>query len=357
MGLNGLTASDAAARLEAGNITSEALVRDCLARIAAREPEVHAWDYLDPDYAIEQAKALDASPRQGALHGVPVAIKDIFDTEDMPTAHGFPPYEGNRSGRDSNCVRALRAAGMVIMGKTVTTQFACPSPRKTRNPHDLTRTPGVSSSGSAASVADFMIPLANGSQTGGSVIGPAANCGVYGYKASLDGLDRGGFRHCKPSIDTIGLFARSIDDLILLRAVQTGGDVPEAVDRAQPVRIGVVRTDGWDSAEPYMQAAVERTAELLGRSGALVTDVALPQVFTDIAPDFAVVNGWEGSIMLEGEIRDHLDAFNSSSRLVASSGWAVSDTPGMTQLTRMPRLAHSSARVLVSEMMPAFDAA
>lgn len=314
MGLNGLAASDAAARLEAGTITSEALVRDCLARIDAREPEVQAWDYLDPDYAIEQAKALDATPRRSALHGVPVAIKDIFDTEDMPTAHGFAPYEGDHSGRDSNCVAALRAAGMVIMGKTVTTQFACPSPRKTRNPHDPTRTPGVSSSGSAAAVADFMIPLANGSQTGGSVIGPAANCGVYGYKASLDGLDRGGFRHCKPSIDTLGLFARSIDDLILLRAVQTGGDRAEAVDRAQPVRIGVVRTDGWDSAEPYMRAAVERAADLLSQSGARVTDVELPQRFTDIVPDFAIVNGWEGSMMLEPEIRDHLESFNAHNR-------------------------------------------
>ncbi len=314
MGLNGLTASDAAARLDAGDITSEALVRDCLARIDAREPEVHAWDYLDPDYAIEQAKALDAAPRRSALHGVPVAIKDIFDTADMPTAHGFAPYEGDRSGRDSNCVAALRAAGMVIMGKTVTTQFACPSLRKTRNPHDPTRTPGVSSSGSAAAVADFMSPLANGSQTGGSVIGPAANCGVYGYKASLDGLDRGGFRHCKPSIDTLGLFARSIDDLILLRAVQTGGDRPEAVDRAQLVRIGIVRTDGWDGAEPYMQAAVERAADVLGRAGARVTDVALSQRFTDIVPDFAIVNGWETSIMLKSEIRDHLDAFNAHNR-------------------------------------------
>ena len=317
MGLNGLTASEATARLEAGNITSEALVRDCLARIKARESEVLAWDYLDPSHAIEQAKALDATPRRSVLHGVPVGIKDIFDTEDMPTAHGFAPYEGERPVRDSNCVAALRAAGMVIMGKTVTTEFACPSPRRTTNPHDPTRTPGVSSSGSAASVADYMVPLANGSQTGGSVIGPAANCGVYGYKASLDGLDRGGFRHCKPSIDTLGLFARSVDDLMLLRAVQTGFDARQAadrIDRAQAVRIGVVRGDGWDAAEPYMRRALERAANLLGRAGAKVTDVALPQRFTDIEPDFAIVNGWEGSIALRSEIRDHLDAFNAHNR-------------------------------------------
>jgi Asp-tRNA(Asn)/Glu-tRNA(Gln) amidotransferase A subunit family amidase len=311
MGLNCLTASDAAARLKAGDITSEALVRDCLARIVAREPDVHAWDYLDPDHAIEQAKALDATPRRSALHGVPVAIKDIFDTEDMPTAHGFPPYEGDRPARDSSCVAALRAAGLVIMGKTVTTQFACPVPRQTLNPHDPARTPGVSSSGSAAAVADFMVPLANGSQTGGSVIGPAANCGVYGYKASLDGIDRGGFRHCKPSIDTIGLFARTVDDLILLRAVQTGVETPEAVERTQPVRIGIVRTDDWDSIQPCMRAAVDRAADLLGRAGAMVRDVTLPKRFTDIVPDFSIVNGWESSITLASEIRDHLDSFNA----------------------------------------------
>jgi Asp-tRNA(Asn)/Glu-tRNA(Gln) amidotransferase A subunit family amidase len=311
MGLNGLTASEAAKRLDAGDLTSETLVRDCLARIAAREDDVQAWDYIDPDYALEQARALDAMPRRSPLHGVPVGIKDIFDTEDMPTAHGFDPYVGKRWGTDSACVAALRAAGMVIMGKTVTTQFACSKPRHTRNPHDPTRTPGVSSSGSAAAVADFMIPLANGTQTGGSVIGPSANCGVYGYKASLDGLDRAGFRHCKKSIDTIGLFARAIEDLVLLRAVNTG--MPTTTDPLPPdekVRIGIARTAEWESAEPYMQAAVEKAARLLEQQGAIVSDVALPAQFVDVIPDFTTINGWEASIMLADEIRDHFNSFN-----------------------------------------------
>ncbi|MDX1483756.1 MAG: amidase, partial [Alphaproteobacteria bacterium] len=227
---------------------------------------------------------------------------------------GFAPYEGQRGDRESACVAALRAAGMVIMGKTVTTQFACPVPRKTLNPHDPTRTPGVSSSGSAAAVADFMIPLANGSQTGGSVIGPSANCGVYGYKASLDGIDRGGFRHCKPSIDTIGLFARSVEDLILLRAVQTGGDRAGSVDRHHAVRVGLARTAEWERTEPCMRAAFERAARLLESAGADVRDVDLPQRFSDIVPDFAVVNGWESAKALDYEIRNHLDAFNAHNR-------------------------------------------
>lgn len=311
LGLNGLTASEAAAQLESGNLTSEALVRDCLARIDAREGEVQAWDYLDPDYAIEQAKALDATPRRSPLHGVPVGIKDIFDTEDMPTGHGFDPYQGKRWGEESACVASLRTAGMVIMGKTVTTQFACSKPRHTRNPHDPTRTPGVSSSGSAAAVADFMIPLANGTQTGGSVIGPSANCGIYGYKASLDGLDRTGFRHCKKSIDTIGLFARSIDDLILLRAVSTGQpSSTDPVPADHKLRVGIARTAEWDSAETYMQAAVERAARLLEQQGAAVSDVDLPAIFVDVIPEFTIINGWEASAMLADEIRDYFDSFN-----------------------------------------------
>jgi len=314
MGLNGMTATTAAALLETGKITSEALVRDCLARIQAREGEVQAWDYLDSELVIAQAKALDATPRRSPLHGIPVGIKDIFDTKDMPTGHGFGPYKGYHGGCDSACVAVLRAAGMVIMGKTTTTEFACPLPRRTTNPHDPTRTPGVSSSGSAAAVADFMVPLANGTQTGGSVIGPAANCGVYAYKASLDGIDRTGLRHCKPSIDTIGLFARSIEDLILMRSVQTGTVVKNnrPVDGAP--RIGILRTAHWDTAEHCMQTAIERAASLLSRAGATVSDVTLPPLFVDIEPDFAIVNGWEGTMVLEAEIKNYFDSFNDHNR-------------------------------------------
>ncbi|MFM2129818.1 MAG: hypothetical protein RL477_1364 [Pseudomonadota bacterium] len=314
LGHNALSATEVARRLDAGALSSEALVRDCLTRIAAREPDVQAWDFLDPDLVLEQARALDATPRRGPLHGVPVGIKDIFDTKDMPTAHGFPPYKGRHWGVDSSCVAALRAAGMVLMGKTVTTEFACPLPRQTRNPHDPERTPGVSSSGSAAAVADFMVPLANGSQTGGSVIGPAACCGVYGYKASLDGIDRGGFRHCKPSIDTIGLFARSMDDLILFRTVQTGEAAAPALDRSGRPRIAVVYPDRWDLAEPCMRAAMEQAATLLEKCGADVRNLPLAQRFSDIVPDISVNNGWESATSLAAEIRDHFDSFNRHNR-------------------------------------------
>jgi len=311
LGLNQLTASEASLKLKTGEISSEELTRDCLDRIQAREGDVLAWDYLNPEYALEQARALDKLPRRGLLHGIPIGIKDIFDTKDMPTGHGFPPYQGHEFGVDSVCVAQLRDAGMVLLGKTVTTEFACPKPRQTLNPHDPARTPGVSSSGSAASVADYMVPVANGTQTGGSVIGPAANCGVYGYKASLDGIDRGGFRHCKKSIDTIGLFARSIDDLILLRRAQTGCNPGQKSGRP---RVGILRAPLWDEAEPAMQKMIEIINDILREAGAIVTDFDLPPLFMDIIPDAAVINAWEASVMLKDEIRDHYESFNQHNR-------------------------------------------
>ena len=315
-GLNTLTAADAAAKLRAGEITSVQLVRDCLARIEAREGDVGAWAFIDPDHAIAQAVALDGVPARSALHGVPVGIKDILDTVDMPTGHGSAIYRGDRPGKDSACVAALRQAGLVILGKTVTTEFASPYPAGTRNPHDPTRTPGVSSSGSAAAVADFMVPLANGTQTGGSVIGPSASCGVYGYKASLNGLDRGGIRHLKPTLDTLGLFARQVPDLALMRAVSNGKPAPAPLELPAGTlpRVGFCRSFGWDQARPPVVAALETAARVLADAGAKVADVALPQYLADIEPDFAIISGVEGARALAKEAAEHLDGFNPWSR-------------------------------------------
>ena len=203
--LSRLTATDAVAGIAAGEFTSEALVADCLSRIADRDTGIGAWVYLDPETALLQARERDREgPSKRLLHGLPVGVKDVLDTRDMPTEYGSVIYRGHRPKTDSSCVAALREAGAVIIGKTTTTEFASPVPVGVRNPHDPTRTPGVSSSGSAAAVADFMIPLTNGTQTGGSVILPAAYCGVVGYKASLDGL--GPWRH--PVAETRPRYAR-----------------------------------------------------------------------------------------------------------------------------------------------------
>ena len=309
-GLNLLTATEAAARLETGATTSVALVEDCLARIAARDGELHAWCHVDRPQALAQARARDAEPRRGALHGVPVGIKDIFDTHDMPTTYGSPIYAEHRPAVDSVVVALMRRAGMVMLGKCTTTEFASPVPAGVRNPHDLTRTPGVSSSGSAAAVADFMVPLAIGSQTGGSTILPAAYCGIFGYKASLTGIDRGNIRQLRPTLDTIGLLARSIADIACLHGVLNGGAGTLPKTDLRGLRIGLCRTDQWQQARPETVAALENAAKGLAAAGAEVRDASLPPAFAGIEETFGVISTVEASRALAQEARDHHDKLN-----------------------------------------------
>jgi len=308
-GLNMLTAAEASRRLEGGAATSVRLVEDCLARIAARDADLHAWAYVDRDRALGQASARDREPRRSPLHGVPVGIKDIFDTYDMPTAYGSAVYRGHRPENDTALVALLRLAGAVILGKCVTTEFASPVPAGTRNPHDLARTAGVSSSGSAAAVADYMVPLAVGSQTGGSTILPAAFCGVVGYKASLTGIDRGGIRHLRPTLDTIGLFARSVEDIALLRAALTGK--PAASEpKTGPIRIGLCHSIAWDEAQPEAVEALESAARMLAAAGAEVCAAEMPDIFAGINESFRVISSVEGARAMAAEARDHLATMN-----------------------------------------------
>ena len=316
-GLNILTACEARNRLDRGEITSEQLVRDCLARIEAREPEIDAWAFLDSDLALAQARNRDAEKPRGLLHGIPVAIKDIYDTADMPTEYGTIIHRGHQPTADSEWVAALRAAGAVILGKAKTTAFANPYPTTTRNPHDFSRAPGVSSSGSAAAVADFMVPLATGSQTGGSVIRPASMCGVYGYKTTFGGLPSGGVRHAKPSIDTPGLFASSLDDAALMRAASRG-ESPATLDLPAEFRprIGVCRTDQWSRALPETVAMIAMTEEILAEAGALVRDVELPPEVVQALEGFWVILATEDSRAIAAEARDHFDQLNPWSQKI-----------------------------------------
>src|SRR6185295_9422626 len=214
MELNRQTVSDLAG-LAPEKRTAVRLAESCLARIEARETDVQAWAYLDAAQALEQARSRDREAPRGPLHGVPVAVKDIIDTCDMPTEYGSPVYAGHRPKADAACVALLREAGAVILGKTVTVELAAYHWARTRNPHDLARTPGGSSSGSAAAVADFMAPLALGTQTGGSTIRPAAYCGVVGYKPSFNLINRAGAKPLAESQDTVGLLGRSVPDVAL----------------------------------------------------------------------------------------------------------------------------------------------
>jgi Asp-tRNA(Asn)/Glu-tRNA(Gln) amidotransferase A subunit family amidase len=280
-----LTATQAAAEIARGAMSAEDYARACLDQIAAIENEVQAFTHLDPDHVLAQARALDerkaSGQALGPLHGVPVAIKDIFDTADYPTECGSPILTGRRPYRDATAVARLRAAGAVIIGKTVTTEFAYFHPGKTRNPHDVTRTPGGSSSGSAAAVAAGMVPLALGSQTNGSMIRPAAFCGVFGVKPSHGLISRAGALTLSRTLDHVGAFARSLSDLGLILDVLAGHD-PQDAD-TQPVaspnfhafagekpplppRFAFVRTPIWDKADAQTCSAFEQLAERLGEA-------------------------------------------------------------------------------------------
>ena len=279
-----LSAVEAAARIAAGTLTAQALVESCLGRIAAREAEVGAWAFLDVDQALAEARARDQSAARGPLHGVPIGVKDIMDTADMPTAYGSRVYRGFRPGGDAACVALARAAGAVILGKTVTTEFAALSPGKTRNPHNPAHTPGGSSSGSAAGVADLMMPLAFGTQTAGSIIRPASFCGVVGMKPSFGLIATSGTKPLAPSLDTIGGFARDVADIACFIAALTGR--PELVPSAPAARprIGLYRTAPWDEARPETTAALEAARERLARAGAAMGERAALPAFERLVP-------------------------------------------------------------------------
>ena len=270
-----LTAVALAAALGEGRLTAEALAMAVLARIDAREGAIRAWAHLDPELVLRQARAIDASPRRGVLAGIPIGIKDIMDTADQPTCYGSPIYEGHRPRADASIVALLRAAGGVIMGKTVTTEFAYRHPNVTRNPCNPAHTPGGSSSGSAAAVADFQVPLATATQTAGSTIRPASYCGIVGFKPTFGEIPPVGVKACAWSLDTVGLMARHVADIALFRSAFTGSTARSATVQGVP-RVGVCRTPLWPMAEPSVKALMETVVGVLTATGAPVKEVDLP---------------------------------------------------------------------------------
>jgi len=272
-----LSARAAAQEIAAGRLTAEALMTACLDRIAAREKAVGAWHFLDPAAALAAARQRDSEPPRGPLHGIPIAVKDLIDTADMPTGYGSAIYRDHHPAADAACVALARAAGAVVLGKTVTTEFACFTAGKTANPHNPAHTPGGSSSGSAASVADGMVPLAFGTQTAGSVIRPAAYCGCVGYKPSFGTIPRAGVKPLADSLDTIGVMARTVDDAAFftgiiterpaLRGIKMPGTAP---------RFGLYRTPMWGEAEPSTIAALDRARAALERAGAWIAEIVVP---------------------------------------------------------------------------------
>src|SRR5271169_2068768 len=276
--------------IENGELTAEAVVASCLDRIAEREPVVRAWSHLADDAALARAREIDRSAKKTLLNGVPFGLKDIFDTADMPTTYGSPIYVGCRPAADASAAALPRAAGGILLGKTVTTEFANAHPGPTMNPHDPGFSPGGSSSGSAAAVADFMVPLAFGTQTGGSVIRPAAYCGVVGFKPSFGLINRTGMKLMSDSLDTIGVMARSVADCALFAGAVAGvdlGDPDEKPGRAP--RIGLCRSPSWNKALPETEALFDSVAQALARAGASLAECELPEPYARLATAHPIV--------------------------------------------------------------------
>lgn len=315
--LSELTAADAAVRIAEGNISCEELTSACLDRIAAAEEAVGAFAHLDPAHALAQARACDDWRRSGRpigpLHGVPVAVKDLIDTADYPTECGSPFLAGRSPREDAAVVAKLRAAGAVIIGKSVTTEFAYYHPGKTRNPRDLERTPGGSSSGSAAAVAAGMVPIAIGTQTNGSIIRPASYCGVFAMKPSHGLVSRAGVLPLSRTLDHVGPFARSLEDIALTMDAIAGYDPQDPDTRPMAARnfravageefglaprFAFVKTPVWDKADADTRDAFEQLATELGEA---CFTYDLPERFAD---------GWDAQrTIMSVEMAHNLGAF------------------------------------------------
>ena len=355
--IQNLTATALRAELDAGRLSAEQVARAHLDRIAEREPEVQAFTFLDPEHVLGQARRLDQLRKrggpQGPLFGLPVVVKDIVDTADMPTELGSPIHAGRRPRHDAAVVEQLRAAGAIVVGKAVTAEFATYHPGKTRNPHDTGRTPGGSSSGSAAAVGAGMTPFGIGTQTNGSVIRPASYCGVYGYKPTHGLISRHGVLGLSRALDHVGLFARSIDDLALLAEPLMAYDARDPDMRPlapPPLRatlaaewplapdLAFVRTPVWDQGEPDLHAAF---AELVEALGPRIAEAELPGAFDDALETHRLIMEPDIAYSLARDFERGGDAMSARLREIVERGRNVSAVDYKRALDRASALERS----------------
>jgi len=305
-----LGAKQAAQLIERGELSAEALIASCRERIAEREPQVKAWTHLASEWPA-------AKQPRGPLYGVPVGIKDIFDTYDMPTAYGSPIYAGYRPRSDAACVALTRRAGGTIMGKTVTAEFATFVPRETRHPLDPARTPGGSSSGSAAAVADFMVPLAFGTQTAGSLIRPASYCGICAFKPTYNAIARAGLKPGADSLDTIGVYGRRVEDCAFFAAALTARpELEQKIDRAP--RVAVCRTNEWDRVQPEMRAAFEEARRRLD-----APELELPARFRGLRASHTAILWYEIARSMADDFARFPDNLDPALRQRCADGFAL----------------------------------
>jgi Asp-tRNA(Asn)/Glu-tRNA(Gln) amidotransferase A subunit family amidase len=337
-----LSALELVRQIETGALTPRAVIDRCADAIAKRDGEIGAFVALDIEAARERADRLKALP----LRGLPIGVKDIYDTADLPTQYGSAIYAGHRPKADAAMVALIRRAGGVVIGKTVSTEFASLQPAGTRNPHNLAHTPGGSSSGSAAAVAAGMVPIALGSQTGGSVIRPAAYCGVVGFKPSFRLMPTIGMKCFSWSLDTVGLFAAGVADAAFAAALISGRDL--RIDGTEPTapRMALVRTQSWPEASASMQDAIARAAQAAEAAGAKVTEVELPPIFETATQAHGIIQDHEAYQALADEIDRHRDRLGPILREHLDKAAAI--TPAAYDDAR--RLARQARRALVDFM-------
>ncbi len=342
-----LTATTARALIAAGTLTPAALMEACLARIAAREPVLQAMAFLDP--ALARKAAVACLP--GPLHGLPLGVKDVLDTADMPTGYNSPIWHGHRPRADAGAVAWARAAGAVVLGKTVTTEFATRHPGPTTNPHHPGHTPGGSSSGSAAGVAAGYFPFAYGTQTAGSVIRPAAYCGVVGYKPTYGTIERHGMKLMAFSLDTIGIMARSVPDCALLASAVSGRDLGDpAIAPDRPWRIGLCQSPAWANADATTQTLLHDAPARIRQAGADVSECELPSLYKDAADGHALVMHAESARAMGWEMLHARDKLSAGLR--EKLEWGLSQPPEALDAARG---VFDAARRQFGDVTKAFD--
>lgn len=323
-----LSATQAAQAIRSGELSAEALVRSCLERITAQEPTVRAWESLDAEGAIAAARQLDAQAPRGPLHGVPVGIKDVIDTRDLPTRHHSPLYRDHRPSADADVVLRARQAGLILLGKTTTQEFATRGELPpTRNPHSPAHTPGGSSGGSAAAVASLMVPLAISTQTAGSIVRPASYCGIVGFKPSFGAIGMAGVKSLVPSCDTLGIHARSVGDAALALAVLSdrGGIDESAPEPQAALRIGIWRGPHWALAEPASRWAMQTATQRLQQAGFSLPDMHVPAAFEALADAHDTISDYEARRALADEWLHRRDGLSAGVRAKLQRGETIAE--------------------------------
>jgi amidase len=350
---NELTATQALRLMRTGDLSVETLAQACLERIRERDAAVQGWAWLNPELVLRNARELDKCKVRGPLHGIPVAVKDVILTEDMPTEHNSLLYKGSFPKLDASCVKTLRAAGALIFGKTDTTEFASVTRGgKARNPRDPRRTPGGSSSGSAAVVADFQAMIALGTQTAGSTIRPGSFCGIYAMKPTWGAINREGLKMLALSLDTLGLYARSAEDLDLLADVFALEDRdPVAPFALRGARIAACRSPAWDKAEPATRAAFERGCGLLREAGAQVEPLDLPPAFSSLPEHHATVMAGEAQVTFLSELRAQPELLNEDVAALAKNSKGIGKSALLAALD-----AAAECRVAFDTIAAGYDA-